>query len=88
MRADVQHEIFEETKQEKQRAAPALNDSASDGLGRTSKSLAQALDFYNTQILRSNWGRIGTNLSLECQKHMGEYLQGLKSVKNWALKSW
>lgn len=84
--ADLQ---FEETKHEKQktRASPALNDSASDFDGNA-ESLARALDFYNTQILRSNWDSVGKNLSSECQKDMREYLKGLKTGKNWALKSW
>lgn len=64
------------------------NDSTSDGVVYSSDSLAEALDFYNTRILRSNWDSVGRNLSVQCQEDMQEYLGGLNTAKNWALKSW
>lgn len=71
--------------------SPLLNTSASVfknySNANSSASIVRALDFYNTEVLRSQWENIQINLTSTCQNDMEQYIQGLNSAKTWALKS-
>ncbi|KAF5302728.1 hypothetical protein FQR65_LT08470 [Abscondita terminalis] len=60
-----------------------LNDTFEN---KVPSSLAKVLDFYNTELLATNWNRFRKSLSEACEKNMQEYIVGLRTGANWALK--
>ncbi|CAH0552702.1 unnamed protein product [Brassicogethes aeneus] len=66
---------------------PSINVSVSDDSTTTVRaSLSRVLDFYNTEILAANFGRVKNTLSSGCRRDVSLYLDGLKRTTNWALK--
>lgn len=89
-----QIEYSEGTSVETKPSLPAVNIGVNPTSGNFSESsytiqssLRRVLDFYNTELLASNWNRIKKSVSAGCQKDVEAYIHGLGKAENWALKS-
>lgn len=64
-----------------------IGDSSENPNNVVPASLQRMLNFFNTEVLMVNWPKFKHKISKECQKDMDEYIEGLRSTENWALKS-
>ncbi|XP_017775150.1 PREDICTED: uncharacterized protein LOC108561633 [Nicrophorus vespilloides] len=67
-------------------ATPQVATAASSSSNGTVVALSRALDFYNTELLASNWNHLRTALSDECSNDVEQYVRALEVQENWALK--
>lgn len=68
-------------------ATSTPEDAVAENATRKAGSLSRVLDFYNTELLRVNWGRVGENVTEGCREDVWKYIGGLEEAKSWALKS-